>query len=222
MGQLLTLIVASPPLHVCAGKLATDLQGGRIFVADSGNNRVIITDLQGRFQEAVGCGAPGLSDGGYAEAAFNRPQGLAYSAQVTGQDVLKRVCSSDVRILHVVLMPLSFFSMVHVALFPNAHKFLVPSFSFCSATACLWPTPRRMPCVKWTWAGRPSGPWQVGPSGTLTNYHAHMLTRSLIIRLPSQFLPMCPAYITLVRFTAQAMASRAAITAAAAQAPPRC
>jgi NHL repeat len=33
----------------------------------------------------VGCGAPALKDGSYAEAAFRRPQGLAYCAK---RDVL--------------------------------------------------------------------------------------------------------------------------------------
>jgi DNA-binding beta-propeller fold protein YncE len=82
--HLMTLAAAASLLGAGAGKLATDLEGGRIFVADSGNNRVVITDLQGRFLDAVGCGAPGLVDGIYAEAAFHRPQGLAYSARVSG------------------------------------------------------------------------------------------------------------------------------------------
>lgn len=72
-----------PPLLPCdAGKLATDLVGGWLFISDSSNNRLVITDLEGRFLEAVGCGAPGLADGSYAEAAFHRPQGVAYSAKV--------------------------------------------------------------------------------------------------------------------------------------------
>ena len=38
------------------GKLATDLSGGRLFVSDSNNHRVVITDLAGNFIEAVGGG----------------------------------------------------------------------------------------------------------------------------------------------------------------------
>lgn len=32
----------------------------------------------------IGCGAPGLADGSYEEAAFHRPQGVAYSPKVGG------------------------------------------------------------------------------------------------------------------------------------------
>ena len=65
--------------------MATDLSSpssGRLFIADSGNNRIVICDLAGAFLEHIGCGAPGLADGSYEEAAFHRPQGLAYSAKV--------------------------------------------------------------------------------------------------------------------------------------------
>ncbi|PNW74118.1 hypothetical protein CHLRE_13g586050v5 [Chlamydomonas reinhardtii] len=61
------------------GKLATDLSGGRLFVSDSNNHRVVITDLAGNFIEAVGGNGPALRDGSFEMAALNRPQGLAYS-----------------------------------------------------------------------------------------------------------------------------------------------
>jgi hypothetical protein len=70
---------AQPP----AGKVASDLTAaGRLFIADSTNNRIVLTDAKGRFLEAIGCGAPGLVDGGYEEAALYRPQGVAYSLKV--------------------------------------------------------------------------------------------------------------------------------------------
>lgn len=68
----------------CAGKVASDLTGNRLFISDSSNNRIVVTDLSGRFLEHVGCGAAGLVDGGYEEAAFYRPQGVAYSPKVRG------------------------------------------------------------------------------------------------------------------------------------------
>lgn len=42
--------------------------------------RVVITDLSGKFLDQVGGNGPALRDGAFAEAALNRPQGLAYSA----------------------------------------------------------------------------------------------------------------------------------------------
>ena len=73
--------LAASPLRF-PGKVATDLAGGRLFIADSSNNRIVVTDLTGQFQEAIGCGAPGLLDGSFEEAAFAKPQGLAYSRMV--------------------------------------------------------------------------------------------------------------------------------------------
>ncbi|KAL4421480.1 hypothetical protein ABPG75_010771 [Micractinium tetrahymenae] len=70
--------LAASPLRF-PGKLATDLAGNRLFISDSSNNRIVITDLQGRFLDQIGCGAPGLVDGSYEDAAFYRPQGVAYS-----------------------------------------------------------------------------------------------------------------------------------------------
>ncbi|KAL4855636.1 Protein SUPPRESSOR OF QUENCHING 1 [Chlorella vulgaris] len=72
-------LLAASPLRY-PGKVASDLTGaGRLFIADSTNNRIVVTDAKGRFLEAIGCGAPGLVDGGYEEAALYRPQGVAYS-----------------------------------------------------------------------------------------------------------------------------------------------
>ncbi|KAI3423812.1 hypothetical protein D9Q98_009648 [Chlorella vulgaris] len=72
-------LLAASPLRY-PGKVASDLTAaGRLFVADSTNNRIVVTDAKGRFLEAIGCGAPGLVDGGYEEAALYRPQGVAYS-----------------------------------------------------------------------------------------------------------------------------------------------
>lgn len=52
--------------------------------------------FQGRFLDQVGCGAAGLLDGSYKEAAFYRPQGVAYSPKVCCQTQGRgpRACSS--------------------------------------------------------------------------------------------------------------------------------
>jgi len=60
------------------GKIALDVAGQRLFISDSNNNRVVITDLEGRFIDHVGSGAAGLRDGSFEEAQFNRLQGVSY------------------------------------------------------------------------------------------------------------------------------------------------
>lgn len=50
-----------------------------LFIADSGHHRMLIADQAGRVEEIVGDGQPGFADGGYAEAQFDSPQGMALS-----------------------------------------------------------------------------------------------------------------------------------------------
>jgi DNA-binding beta-propeller fold protein YncE len=59
------------------GKVLADAAGGRLFIADSGHNRILVTDLEGHAIMAIGDGDPGLVDGPAAHARFNHPQGLA-------------------------------------------------------------------------------------------------------------------------------------------------
>jgi len=40
----------------------------------------VVTDLDGNFVTQVGGGGEGLKDGSFADALFNRPQGVAYNA----------------------------------------------------------------------------------------------------------------------------------------------
>ncbi|KAL3690719.1 hypothetical protein R1sor_004370 [Riccia sorocarpa] len=71
-------LVASPLKF--PGKLATDLANQRLFISDSNNHRIVVTDLDGNFiMQIGGGGGEGLRDGSFDYAAFNRPQGLAYS-----------------------------------------------------------------------------------------------------------------------------------------------
>jgi DNA-binding beta-propeller fold protein YncE len=62
------------------GKLIGDAKSGRLFVADSNRNRVIVLSLSGAIQEVIGEGQAGLTDGDFAAAQFNKPQGLAFDA----------------------------------------------------------------------------------------------------------------------------------------------
>ena len=59
------------------GKLAVDAKRGQLFISDSNHNRIVVTDLDGRFVEVIGTGRIGLQDGPYDTARFNRLQGLA-------------------------------------------------------------------------------------------------------------------------------------------------
>ena len=60
------------------GKILADAAGGRLFIADSGHNRIVVVGLEsGRVLSVIGSGEPGLSDGGFDEARFRKPQGMA-------------------------------------------------------------------------------------------------------------------------------------------------
>jgi len=59
------------------GKVLADAKSNRLFIADSTHHRVVVTDLAGKKVAVIGNGTPGLKDGGFAEAQFNDPQGLA-------------------------------------------------------------------------------------------------------------------------------------------------
>ncbi|MCA9987984.1 MAG: hypothetical protein KDE59_26950, partial [Anaerolineales bacterium] len=69
-------VAAVAPLRF-PGKVLADEAGGRLFIADSNHNRIVVTDLDGNVLAVIGSGLAALQDGGYADAAFFRPQGLA-------------------------------------------------------------------------------------------------------------------------------------------------
>lgn len=75
----LTLESASRPNTALAfpGKVLADTVGNRLFIADSNHNRIVIADLN-TFEvlDVVGSGGRGLVDGGFSEAAFDKPQGM--------------------------------------------------------------------------------------------------------------------------------------------------
>lgn len=68
--------VGSLPLAF-PGKVLADSVSKRLFIADSNHNRIVVTDLSGKFIENIGSGKAAWADGDFASAAFNRPQGLA-------------------------------------------------------------------------------------------------------------------------------------------------
>jgi thiol-disulfide isomerase/thioredoxin len=57
------------------GKITADAKGNRLYISDTGHNRIVVTDLSGKLIETVGNGQTGLTDGDYQQATFERPQG---------------------------------------------------------------------------------------------------------------------------------------------------
>jgi sugar lactone lactonase YvrE len=58
------------------GKVLADGKGKRLFIADSTNHRIVVTDLEGKKIAVVGDGVEGLKDGSFKEARFSDPQGM--------------------------------------------------------------------------------------------------------------------------------------------------
>ncbi|MBI3326562.1 MAG: redoxin domain-containing protein, partial [Nitrospinae bacterium] len=59
------------------GKVLADEPSGRVFIADSNHNRIVIADMQGRVLDVAGTGQEGQDDGSFGRATFNHPQGMA-------------------------------------------------------------------------------------------------------------------------------------------------
>jgi thiol-disulfide isomerase/thioredoxin len=58
------------------GKVVADAHGKRLFISDTGHNRIVQADIDGKNAIAIGDGEEGFVDGGYEKARFNRPQGM--------------------------------------------------------------------------------------------------------------------------------------------------
>jgi len=64
------------------GKVLADAASGRLFIADSNHNRIVAVSLaDSSVLDVAGSGEIGLTDGAFAEAAFNHPQGMALDGQ---------------------------------------------------------------------------------------------------------------------------------------------
>ena len=65
------------------GKIIADEKGGRLFIADSDHNRIVVTKLlDGTLLETIGTGTHGADDGTFDRATFFRPQGLALDGDI--------------------------------------------------------------------------------------------------------------------------------------------
>ena len=60
------------------GKVLADEAGGRLFIADSNHNRIVVADLMSHeVLDIIGSAARGFDDGGFDRASFDKPQGMA-------------------------------------------------------------------------------------------------------------------------------------------------
>lgn len=55
--------------------------GDRLFIADSGHHRIVLTSLEGQVLQVIGSGKAGGQDGSFSEAQFSAPQGMALEAE---------------------------------------------------------------------------------------------------------------------------------------------
>ena len=53
----------------------------RLFIADSGHNRIVVSTLAGKVIHLIGTGKSGLTDGAFTEAQFCAPQGMAFDQE---------------------------------------------------------------------------------------------------------------------------------------------
>jgi len=64
------------------GKVIADPSTSRIFIADSTNHRIVVTNMDGKTLEVVGGNGPGRVDGDFDKASFNDPQGMVLSGEI--------------------------------------------------------------------------------------------------------------------------------------------
>ena len=64
------------------GKLAIDATHNRLVISDSTHHRIIEADLSGKVRHIIGSGIQGNTDGLFALAQFNRPQGVALNGDM--------------------------------------------------------------------------------------------------------------------------------------------
>ena len=64
------------------GKVLADEAQGRLFIADTNHNRIVVSSFDGEVKQVIGTGEEGLVDGPLAQAAFDHPQGMAIDGDV--------------------------------------------------------------------------------------------------------------------------------------------
>src|SRR5437588_2523396 len=66
------------------GKVLADPSGNRLFIADTGHNRVLVATISGQSTSAqvtqvIGTGEAGMQDGDFSSATLDHPEGVALS-----------------------------------------------------------------------------------------------------------------------------------------------
>ena len=64
------------------GKVLADETGGRLFIADTNHNRIVVSSFYGDVRQVIGSGEEAFIDGPLAVSAFNHPQGMAIDGDV--------------------------------------------------------------------------------------------------------------------------------------------
>ncbi len=63
------------------GKVLADAAGGRLLIADTSHNRIVVADFAtGNILAIAGSGRAGLRDGSFSEAELDQPQGMALAS----------------------------------------------------------------------------------------------------------------------------------------------
>lgn len=82
---------AAPTPLSFPGKILADVAAdgtGRLYIADSNHNRIIIADAKGQVEAVVGSGRAAMVDGAFQEACFSNPQGMALRKLPDGSAIL--------------------------------------------------------------------------------------------------------------------------------------
>lgn len=65
------------------GKVLADAEGGRLFIADSSHNRIVIANLSSLdVLDIIGTSGRGWNDGDFDSATFDKPQGMALAGEL--------------------------------------------------------------------------------------------------------------------------------------------
>ncbi len=88
------------------GKVLADEAGGRLFIADSNHNRIVVAGLNGVVTQVIGSGDEGLADGEFASARFNHPQGMALAGETlyvadTENHAIRQVDLASARVMTI-------------------------------------------------------------------------------------------------------------------------
>ena len=64
------------------GKVLADEESGRLFIADTNHNRIVVASLDGVVAQVIGSGIEGFADGDFGAAQFSHPQGMVLYGDV--------------------------------------------------------------------------------------------------------------------------------------------